>query len=601
MITKKYIFPQDRHRSTNNGQLFSMKITRFLPLLVLFTLLAFTQKSDKLILREYPQDYFISPVKHTIRLAGTFGELRPNHFHAGIDIKSSAGKVGDPLYAPAEGHISRIKIQSGAYGNAMYIEHPNGYTTVYAHLLRYMPEVDKWIKEQQYDREKFEVDLYPAPGQFPLKQGDLIGKMGTSGRSYGPHLHFEVRDTRTQKAINPMLFGFKMKDTRAPKMHQIKVYSLNDKHETMKMKVLNVVGRGANKYGVSGDTITIGAWRTGLALKVYDHHDNVSNWNGVYSVEMLVDDVPTYAYKMETFAFKEMRFLNAHIDYGDQVEKKAYFNRMYRLPGNEVQIYEQTDTDGVIELSKNRAKKITMIANDIHGNETRLEFWVKRGEVKDEMSKTFNYFLPWNEENKVVSGGMEFYFPNGTLYENLYLNYNAANDKSNEFYSNVHQIQDYKTPVHKYFDLSIAPNKSIPEGMTSKAFVAYCYKDKIISFGGEWENGMLKTKVRDLGDFAIMLDTKPPVIQAIRYKSDMRGFAYMSFKATDNFTTDRITKGMRFRAEIDGEWALLTYDAKNDLIRHDFRDDLPKGEHHLRLVVTDDRGNSTVFERDFVR
>lgn len=392
-----------------------------------------------------------------------------------------------------------------------------------------------------------------------------------------------------------------MIDTKAPKMHEIKVYSLNDKYETTNSKALDVVAKGRNKYGIAGDTITIGAWRTGLALKVYDHHDNVGNWNGVYSVHMSVDDVPTYAYKMETFSFKELRYLNAHIDYGDQVEKKAYFNRMYRLPGNDVQIYEQNGTDGVVELSQNRAKKITMVAADIHGNETQLEFWVKRGEVKNEMSKTFNYFLPWNEENKVINSGMEFHFPKGTLYENMYLNYNSANDKSTEFYSNVHQIQDYKTPVHKYFDLAIAPNKSIPEGMAEKAFVAYCYKDKIISFGGKWENGMLKTKVRDLGDFAIMLDTKAPVIQAIRYKSNMRGFSYMSFKITDNFRTDGITKGLRFRAEIDEKWALLTYDAKNDLIRHDFREDLPRGEHKLRLVVTDDRGNSTVFERDFVR
>lgn len=578
-----------------------MKITRFLPLLLLFTLLAFTQKSGTTVLKEYPQDYFISPVKHTLRLAGTFGELRPNHFHAGIDIKSSNGKVGDPLFAPADGYISRIKIQGGGYGNAMYIVHPNGYTTVYAHLFEYPKSVGKWIETQQYDREKFEVDLYPTPGQFKVLQGEMIGKMGTSGRSYGPHLHFEVRDSRTQKAINPMLFGFKMKDTKAPKMHEIKIYSLNDKRETTEEKVLKVVSAGSNKYRISGDTLTVGAWRSGLALKVYDHHDNVSNWNGVYSVKMLVDDEPRYGYEMETFAFSEVRYLNAHIDYGDQVEKKAYFNRMYRLPGNNVKIYPENVAEGTIELSKSRAKKITLIAADIHGNESQLEFWLKRGEVKDPPSKSFNYFLPWNEENKVVSGGMEFYFPNGTLYENMYLSYNSAGDKSAEFYSNVHQIQDYKTPVHKYFDLAISPNKTIPEDLKNKAFVAYCYKDRIISFGGEWENGMLKTKVRDLGDFAIMLDTKPPVIQPVRFKSDMRGFAFMSFKATDNFSTDSVTKGMRFRAEIDGKWELLNYDAKKDLLRHNFRADLPRGEHHFRLVVTDDRGNSSVFEKDFIR
>lgn len=570
---------------------------RFIPLL-LFFLFAF--KSDNVIV-EYPQDYFISPVKHTFRLAGTFGELRPNHFHAGIDIKSSNGKVGDPLFAPADGFVSRVKIQGGGYGNAMYIEHPNGYTTVYAHLYSYPPAVADWIETQQYDREKFEVDLYPAPGQFTFKQGEMIGKMGTSGRSYGPHLHFEIRDTRTQKAINPLLFGFKMKDTRAPKMHQLKIYHLNDKHETTDTKVLDLRNLGGNQYGISGDTLTLGAWRTGIALKVYDHHDNVNNWNGVYSVKMTVDDAPVYGFTMETFAFDEVRYLNAHIDYGDQVEKKAYFNRLYKLPGNDIKIYEQNGSDGVVELSASRAKKVVLTAADKHGNEATATFWVKRGEVSPPESKTFNYILPYDEENQVKAGGMEFHFPVGTLYENMYLNYNAANDNSSEFYSAVHQIEDYRAPVHKYFDLAVSPTRSIPEDLKSKAFIAYCYKDRVISFGGEWKGDKLKTKVRDLGDFAIMLDTEPPTITPVRFRSDMRGFKYTSFKVKDNFSTDRITKGMRFRAEIDGKWVLLNYDAKNNLLRHDFREDLPAGEHIFRLTVTDDRGNAAVFEREFRR
>lgn len=574
---------------------------RLLSFFFLLTLLAFTQESDNPPLPEYPQDYFISPVKHTFRLAGTFGELRPNHFHAGVDIKSSAGKVGDPLYAPAEGYVSRVKVQGGAYGNAMYITHPNGYTTVYAHLHEYTPAIKEWITAQQYDREKFEADLYPTPGQFTFAQGDYIGKMGTSGRSYGPHLHFEIRDTRTQKAINPLLFGFKMKDTRAPKINGLKVYALNDKHETLDTKIPKLRSRGTNKYGIIGDTLTLGAWRAGLGIKVYDFHDNVTNWNGVYSVRMTVDDEEVYAYAMETFAFDEVRYLNAHIDYEEQITKKSYFNRMYRLPGNNIPIYTQNGTDGVIELTAGRAKKVVITAADKHGNRAELQFWVKRGEVNPPVSKTFNYILPWNEENRVEAGGMSFHFPAGTLYENLYLSYNSADDASSEFYSAVHQIENYTLPVHKYFDLAIQPTRSIPDELRSKAFVAYCYKDRIISFGGTWEDGMLKTKVRDMGDFAIMLDTTPPKITPVRFKSDMRGYKFMSFKATDNLRTDRITKGMRFRAEIDGKWALLHYDAKNNLLRHDFRTDLPAGEHRLRLTVTDDRGNTAVFERDFLR
>ena len=236
-------------------------------------------------LNKYPQDYFRSPIDQAIRLSGTFGELRSNHLHSGIDIKAANGKTGQPIYAAAEGYIARIKVSSSGYGNALYIVHPEGYMTVYAHMQNFSKSVADYVKKQQYVKQSANVDLYLGPETFKLNKGEQIGKLGVSGRSFGPHLHFEIRDNKTQKPINPLLFGLKMEDHIAPKMHQLKVYSLNDKKETLSTKTFDLQKNG-NRYTVKGDTLTIGAWRAGFALKVYDHHDGVSNWNGIYALDM---------------------------------------------------------------------------------------------------------------------------------------------------------------------------------------------------------------------------------------------------------------------------------------------------------------------------
>ncbi|RMG83063.1 MAG: M23 family metallopeptidase, partial [Bacteroidetes bacterium] len=395
---------------------------------------------------KYPQNYFRSPVRHTIRLSGTFGELRPNHFHSGIDIKSSKGGIGDPVFAVADGYVARIKVQAGGYGNALYIRHPNGYTSVYAHLDRFAPELAKYVLEKQYERRSFAVDLYPEAGQFSFKKGAEIGKMGNSGSSQGPHLHFEMRDTRTQKPVNPLLFGFPMTDNRAPRMHQLRVYALNDKRETIGAKTYNLRQNG-RQYRVAGDTLTIDAWRAGFALKVYDHHDFVTNWNGIYQLEMRLNDQPWYAFDLESFSFNETRYVNAHLDYGELVSKKAYFNRCFRLPGNQLSIYSVNENEGVVPLHQNQTAKISLIASDVDGNESRLDFWVKRGEVTPAVSPPYNYLLLQNEENEIETGQLFVHFPRGALYENLYMEYAATPEKSYGYYSNVHHIHNKKTPV----------------------------------------------------------------------------------------------------------------------------------------------------------
>ncbi len=571
---------------------------RFILLLSVLLTYAFTFTTYRTT--DYPQDYFRSPVDHTIYLSGTFGELRPNHFHAGIDIKSRNGKVGQPLFAVADGYVSRIKVQSGSYGNVLYFNHPRGYTTVYAHLHEFPKEISDYIKQKQYEQQTFEIELFPNPDQFFYKKGEVVGKLGTTGRSFGPHLHFEIRDTQTEKPINPQLFGFPIKDNIPPKLHQLKVYYLNKKQETIGTKTYDVYKSG-NRYRIKGDTLALGAWRIGMAIKAYDHMEGAHNWNGVYQIDMLNDDSLWYNTTMETFSFDETRYINAHLDYEEQVSQKSYFNRCFKLPGNDLSVYNVQVDEGIIPLSKHKKNKISFEVSDTDGNTSRLEFWVKRGDVKAPESGTYNYVLPYNEENIIKNSAVEIYFPKGALYEDLYLQYQSSADPSSGVYSSVHHLHNFKTPVHTYYDLSIRPI-GLPDSLRSKAFIGYCdKKDNVINCGGEWNNGWLKAKVRDLGDFSILIDEIAPKIAPVSFKSNMRGYNRMSFKITDNLPTARNVKGLQFDATIDGKWVLMNYDAKNDLLTHRFEDDLESGEHEFRLSLRDQQGNETIFERTFLR
>lgn len=561
-----------------------------LPLFLFILLcLAFMAPAEK----PYPKDYFVSPVKTTIRLSGTFGELRSNHFHSGIDIK---GHIGLPLYAAAEGYVARVKIQAGGYGRALYIAHPSGYTTVYAHMNKFTPDLEAYVKKMQYAQKEYEVDLFPAKGQFSFQKGERVGEMGTTGYSFGPHLHFEIRDSKTEKPVNPLLFGIPVEDKLSPRMHQIKVYELDNRRKALAAKVYSLVGKG-KAYGVGGDTVYVSSSQAGLALKTYDHMTGVKNWNGVYTAELHVDGEPHYSYQMESFSFAETRYLNAHVDYADQVSKKSYFNRLFALPGSRLSIYPRQVNGGVIRLQAGeKAREIRMLADDVAGNKTELRFWLKRtNRPSAEKPQDYQYYLNYDQAHEIHNTSLYLYFPKGTLYDDLYLQFSRSSSEEREAYSDIYHIQDYKTPVHKHFDIGIQAS-SLPESLKSKAFIAYIDEDgDVVNYGGSWKNGMLRAKVRDLGDFCIMVDTEAPKIVPGYFKSNMKGASRMTFKMTDN-----APRNLKYKATVDGKWILMEHDAKSDLLFHRFDGQIGSGNHTLRIEATDGQENTAVFEREFV-
>ncbi len=542
----------------------------------------------------YPQGYFRSPVGYDMKLSGTFGELRPNHFHAGIDIKPLKG-VGDNIYAIADGYVSRVKALPNSYGNVVYINHPNGYTSVYAHLFRYNDTIARYVKKKQYEQQQFRVDLYPEAGELAFKKGDLIGYMGTSGRSFGTHLHFEIRNTKTEVAINPLLFGLKINDNVKPRITQLKVYSLNPELQTLDEERFDVK-KGKFGYYVGGDTLKVGAWRVGLALKAFDFMNNVSNWNGIYSMDMLVDDSLTYSFKMDEISFEETRYINAHCDYKERLERRSYFNRCYKMPGNQLSIYEHMANNGVITLEKSRAKKIKFIVKDTYNNTSSLQFFIRRKKVDvPDQQAVYNYILPYNEQNILYTGDFQADFPSGSFYETQYLNYMVSVEQSEGSYSPTYHLGDRMTPIHKYFDIGIVPT-NLPPHLKSKAVIAACpegMKNQCLS-NHRWEGDMLMAKAREFGNYTIMLDTLAPTIKVAKISSTMGKGYRMRFVIEDDFS------GIKsYRGEVDGRWILMEYDEKNKLLVHKFDGRIPKGKHEFVLSVEDFCSNVKTYKKSF--
>ena len=546
----------------------------------------------------YPKGYFISPVAGTIRLTGTCGELRSDHFHAGIDID---GVTGAPVYAAADGYIDRIKVNSNGYGNVLYIKHPNGYTTLYAHLDRFAPEIQKFVKQQQYRQESFEVELNPANTQFQVKKGQEIAKLGNTGSSGGSHLHFETRNA-AGKTVNPLILGIPVVDNIAPDLRDMKVYFLNDKREVLGSKAFPLMKDKTGHIGLESDTVLIGGWNIGFGVKSYDRSNGRRNDNGVYSVALWADEQLAFEWKAETFDFDETRYLNAHIDYAAKRRYGAWFHRCFVLPGDQLSNYTITPTMGAIQLQKDKPVKIRLKISDATGNSFSLIFWALRDDnaMESFVSAPYQFQLPFDADSRVDLDGFSMALTKGSLYEQLGFQYNTTVDESSDVYSPVHHLHDTRTPVHKYFDLSIRPTH-LPEALRNKAVITNCGDGKPDNCGGTWEGDRLKTRVRSFGDYCIMADTVAPSITAVVFSPDMRKKSSMAFRISDNFAISGTAKGLRYRGTIDGKWVLFVYDKKRARLTYEFDEMVGPGEHTLSLSVTDDRGNVKVFERKFLR
>lgn len=549
--------------------------------------------------KTYPKDYFALPLNRSIKLSGTFGELRSNHFHAGIDIKTLNGQPGEQILAAAEGYVARIKVQPAGYGRALYIAHPNGYTTVYAHLDRFSTEIEAYVKEQQYAFEQFSVDLYPSENRFYVQQGDHIGYLGNSGSSFGPHLHFEIRKTAGQVPVNPLHFGLFVDDNIPPQMRALKVYYLNGDHERVYEKRYPLLAIANNRFALR-DTLSEGAWRVAFGLKVDDRVNGATNRNGIYSLEYAVEDTLRYAFRMDDIPFSHTRYLNSHIDYRARKDGQGYYHLCHRLPGNALDIYTFEHADGPLPLYHNKPQKVVLTVSDYNGNASELAFYIRRDTAMSIPSqRQFTHPVQYTQAYTLRAPDLTMSFDGGTFYENTYLNLVSTAQIEPGELAPRHAISPNDIPMHKYAELTIR-NINVPSGLEEKAFVAVREDNgRLTSYGGTVSGSQIHTSVRELGTYTVALDTIPPTIRAQRFSTNMTGYSSMYFAIRDNQRTRGRAHDLRYSATVDGKWILMEYDAKSDRITHYFDGRIPAGRHTLKIVVTDDRNNSATLEREF--
>lgn len=541
----------------------------------------------------YPQDYFHAPVDFPIRLSGTFGELRPGHFHSGMDIKPSTAGAGDPVLASADGHIARIAVSSGGYGNAIYIQHGNGYQTVYGHMQGFIPAIAGYVLKEQYRLHSFEVNLYPPASLFPVKQGEQIGTLGNSGSSSAPHLHFEIRASSAEP-INPALFGIPVDDRTKPRAYQLALYTMRGTKPCLVREVPVV-----NNH--IPDTLDWDFSDLAFGVEAFDLANGATNKNGIYSMLLIADSVTRFKMELDQFAFGETRYLNAHKDYGQWYAHGQTIHRLHRL--NYDRFSESSKSDGWITLKPNDIIPVSLTIADAFNNRMTLKTVIRSEHLKvmvpdEDQNIVFTYRdheVTWQNEDFNVK------LPSHLLYTETPIRYSAVTDLSSGIYSRVHDFHDPLEPVHRYYTIGIHFTRDIPASRQDKAVILLCDEDgSEVSMGGQWRDGTLEAQVRDFGQFFIGLDTVAPIIEAVEFPTTWQKDKSLKFRITDNLVTSGQANGLSYTTTIDGVWYLASYDLKKDQIEVGYTKPLTAGKHVFRLVVEDDRKNQSVFERSLV-
>lgn len=563
-------------------------------LLLASPLISFSQKDSTT---------FISPVKIPILLSANFAELRNDHFHSGIDIKTQ-GVVGKEVVAAADGYVYRIGVAASGFGNALYIRHPSGHSTVYAHLDRFIPEIEHYVTNEQYSRRTFALNLYPPSGMFTFKQGDLIGYAGNSGGSTGPHLHYEMRDSRTENPINPLAFYFGVKDTRKPIFEQLAIYPLSDDsrvNNRNSKRIVSIQGGDGNYYIHPDNKITLHG-KIGFGIRAYDLLNGANNKCGIYSMALYVDDNLIFRYVADEYSYSETQYINSHIDYESYIRNRVHYQKAFVAPNDKLSIYKDLVNNGVFEFNDNNTHNVKVSITDSHGNSSLLSFNVQSDAnspepITDDPIPPYT-MMRYDQPNVFRAENLYISIPAGALFDSLKFRYEVTPAEKG-MYSDIHHIHDIYTPILGTFQLKIKPLE-IPLGNESKLLITKQTDQKTKSplKSTLTPDGFLTADAGSFGDYYIDIDTVAPRITPLTNirGADLTGRKDIRIRISDNLS------GIRdYVATIDGGWALFEYDQKNNMLIYNFSKSriMESSTHNLILTVTDNVGNSSVYEAEF--
>lgn len=559
---------------------------RFIYLALIFTQISFAQV-------EYPKDYFRSPLDVPLILSGSFAELRTNHFHSGLDIKTQQ-RTGLNVYTAAEGFVSRIKIQHYGYGKAIYITHPNGYTTVYGHLQGFAPKIEAYLKAKQYEKENYEIELFPTAEELQVMPDEIIAYSGNTGGSGGPHLHFEIRDQQ-ERTINPLLFGYQIKDSRPPTVTSVFAYAKDENshvNNSQKRVELRLIPTKNNDYKVE----PINAFGyIGFGVGAYDQLDLAANRNGVSNIETLYNGNKKFEMDFLRFSFDESRHINRFIDYEYYKTKRKHIQKLFVEKGNVLSMYKDLDDNGYVLVEEGASSVYQVRIKDFQGNESQLTIPIvgkKLDSIPIVSENTKNYYVFADQVTTLNDKNVSVFFPANSFYEDTYIEFKVNNDT---LYLDKDLIPLQKNVTIQY-DIS-----NYKDSEKDKLYIAELlgYKNYPSYLSTKRKDNFLTASSNALGTYALVMDTKSPTVYPLNFQDGkwLSKFRYLTLKIGDD-----LSGISNFRATINGKWILMEYEYKDKTLTYDFNDNvITDTKNELKVIVTDNVGNSTTFEATFYR
>jgi len=542
---------------------------------------------------QYPKDAFRSPLKVPLILAGTFGELRSNHFHSGIDIKTQQ-RQGLPVIAIGDGTVTRIKISHWGYGKALYVAHPNGYTSVYAHLQKFSPEIEDYVKKIQYQKRSYEIEVFPEYGELRVFKDSLIAYTGNTGGSSGPHLHFEIRSSISEKPTNPLLYGLEVRDATNPTIQALYAYPLSQNSVVNQSNDRIEIPFSRQEDGTYLAEKVTAMGTIGFGITAYDRQDLAANQNGLYSLKQKVNGSLYTAFAFEKFSFGETRLINTLIDYEYFTKHRRRIQRCFLTDGNNLSIYSTLKNEGKIRVDEGADYTVEIEMSDLEGNKTKLIIPITGQReilVNKKIPVKTDHYIVAGKPNNFDLGKAKVYFPAHTFYEDFYIDLQDHGDTVT--------IHNSSVPTNKNFTLTFTTDH-LSEEYIKTAFIARLDNNNKPNYVKTYKRGeTFTTRTRNLGTYTIAQDTVPPLIRSKNFKTKqwLTNYKYLSLIIADNLS------GIgSYEATLNGEWILMEYEPKNRTLTYNFDDKiLDKKQYDLQVVVTDNVGNSTTFTSSFYR
>ena len=538
----------------------------------------------------FPQ--YPSPVDIPVYLSATFAELRNNSFHAGVDIKTQ-GVEGKNIYAVADGYVSRIGVSPYGYGNVVYITHNDGYTSVYAHLQRFNKGIAKYVKDYQYRNKSFSATIFLGKDTFPIKAGDFIGYSGNTGGSGGPHLHYEIRHTKSEKPVNPLYFGLKVADDVKPVIKGLAVYPINDEStvENSDQPLYLAVENKKTGYTLKDKACIHANGTVAFGINTDDQVGSSPNKNGPYSYELYLDNVLSFKVECDSFSYSEPKYVNSLIDYQRFKEKGNRYVRTEVDPFNKLSMYVMKK--GYVQVEEGDTVDVCFKIADYAGNVSKASFKLV-GTAPVELEKApimrSMYYVKADGSlnSHVCIENFEVEMERGTLFRDTWINTSLTDPKG--CCSRCYGYGNYTQPVFKLFKVRIKPDEEWADN--PKLYIAYFEgPNKVSSLGGKMmPDGFVETTTRSLGQYALKIDSVPPVVKILNFKENDTITSSNTLKVT---ISDDMTGIESYNIYANDAWLLGQYDAKNNLLYYEVDSHMVQGRNTVKVEVTDAVGNKT--------